>query len=327
MNLRARLHRTEFGLTGLDEGVGLKGCKLSELVRDPVDDALSKLAMGARARDGAVNDAELVEARRGERKSLCGVGGAIGGLPENGRAALGAYHGIGCIVEHEHAVGHGECESASRAPFPHDNAYDGRLELGHDDEVRGDGFALSALFGADSAVRPCSVDEAEDGPPEALGLLHEALSLTVPLGVGGAEVARDALLGRSPALGADDGEHLVANPCDAAHDGGVIAEVPVSVELDESVEAELDKLEGGGVFHRAGCLHDIVCARSFIAATPALAARLLEERVRLMSLGQNMRSIGCGNASGVEREELGEGCGDVLALDDKVEKAVLEQEF
>ncbi len=94
---------------------------------------------------------------------------------------------------------------------------------------------------------------------------------------------------------------------DAAHDGGVIAEVPVSMELDESVEAELDKLEGGGVFHRASCLHDIVCARSFIAATPALAARLLEERVRLMSLGQNMRSIGCGNASSVEREELGEG--------------------
>ena len=46
-----------------------------------------------------------------------------------------------------------------------------------------------------------------------------------------------------------------------------------------------------------------------------------------MSLGQNVRSIGCGNASGVEREELGEGCGDVLAFDDKVEKAVLEQEF
>ena len=57
------LHRTEFGLTGLDEGVGLKGCKLSELVRDPVDDAFSELAMGAQARDGAVNDAELGEAR------------------------------------------------------------------------------------------------------------------------------------------------------------------------------------------------------------------------------------------------------------------------
>ncbi len=72
--------------------------------------------------------------------------------------------------------------------------------------------------------------------------------------MGQTEVAADVLLGVLALLEADHDDAPAGHPGQAGHDGRVVAEETVSVQLDELVGHDLDQLERVGALEVAGLL-------------------------------------------------------------------------
>ena len=82
------------------------------------------------------------------------------------------------------------------------------------------------------------------GPAKLFGLLHQADSFSIPLGMGQAEIAADVLLGIPSLLRADHRDRSPVEEGDAADDRRIVPERPVAVQLDEIVKEEIDIVEG-----------------------------------------------------------------------------------
>ena len=108
----------------------------------------------------------------------------------------------------------------------------GTLQRRHLPQVHGDRLGLSALFRADAGVRALRVDEAEDRQLELLRELHHPQRLAEPFRLRLAEVAGDLLLRVAALLVPDHADRHAAEPAEAGHDGGVVAELAVAVDLD-----------------------------------------------------------------------------------------------
>ena len=137
------------------------------------------------------------------------------------------------------------CRCASAPPLPPSPVTTATMGVGRpaiSRRFRAIASAWPALLGAEAGIGAGRVDERDDGLAEPLGELHQPQRLAVSLGVRHPEVPVD-LLPRVPAL-------LVAHHHDrapfeagqAADDGGVVAEEPIAVELDEVVEEERDQV-------------------------------------------------------------------------------------
>ena len=153
---------------------------------------LRVVAMGAthRLADDLVDQAQRLQAVRGDAQRLGRVGRPLGRLPQDRRAALGRDHRVDRVLQHQHLVGHADGQRAARAALADDGGDDRHLELRHLEDVAADGFGLAALLGADAGIGAGRVDEGEHRQPELLGQLHQAQRLAVALGPRHAEVAQ-----------------------------------------------------------------------------------------------------------------------------------------
>src|SRR5690606_38755721 len=139
------------------------------------------------------------------------------------------------MFEHVHLVSHADTQRTSRGTLADDNADDGHLQYGHLHEVPCNGFALPTLFSFYARISTHGVDEGNHRLAELLGEFHQSECFSVSLGIGHAKVAELTLFGILAFLVANDHHRLAANGGKAAHDGFIIAHIPVAVELDEIV--------------------------------------------------------------------------------------------
>src|SRR5262249_17358229 len=110
-------------------------------------------------------------------------------------------------------------------------------------QALGDRLRLAPLLGADAGIRALRVDEGEDRAAEALGEREESHRLPVAFRARHPEVARDLLRRRPPPLLADDDDRAAAEARDPPHDGGVVAEATVAMQLDEIAAEDADVVE------------------------------------------------------------------------------------
>ena len=140
--------------------------------------------------DDLVDQAQRLQAVRGDAELLGGVGGALGGLPQDRRAAFGRDHRIGRVLQHQQLVADADRQRAARAALADDGGDDRHLELRHLEDVAADRLRLAALLGADAGIGARRVDEGEHRQAELLGQLHQAQRLAIALGPRHAEVAQ-----------------------------------------------------------------------------------------------------------------------------------------
>ena len=150
------------------------------------------------------------------------------------------------MLEHVHAIAHGDGQRPPAAALPHHVHDDGGGQARHLAQVVGDGFRLPALLGVRARVGSLRVHEGEDGTAELGRDLHHAQRLSVALRLGHPEVAVDLLLGVAPLLMADHGHRALLVAGEPGHERGIVAEAPVPVQLRELGE------EGGHVVERVG---------------------------------------------------------------------------
>ena len=103
--------------------------------------------------DDLVDEAELLQARRGDAEDLGGLGRVLGGLPQDRRAALGRDHRVGRVLQHQRDVADGDRERAARAALADDGDDDRHAQARHLVEVAADRLRLAALLGADARDR------------------------------------------------------------------------------------------------------------------------------------------------------------------------------
>src|SRR5690606_25278708 len=201
-------------------------------------------------------------------QALGRFGRVLRALPENGGAPLGRDHGVVAELEDEHAIGDAERERAAGATLADDGGDDRDADPGHHLERDADGLALPALLRADAGERAHRVDERDDGKPEAIGELVEPYRLAVSLGVRHPEVPLQVLLRRASLLVADDDDAPPVVAREPAHDGWVVGEAPIAVQLDEVREQALDVIERVRavrvprelhLLHRAQLAEDLTC--------------------------------------------------------------------
>ncbi len=119
----------------------------------------------------------------------------------------------------------------------------GVLQVGHFQQVAGDGFALAALLGTDAGVGARGVDQGQQGQAEALGHLHQAQGLAVALGARHAEVAAYLALGVARLLVADDHHRAAIDAAQATDDGGVVRVGAVAGQLVEFLADHADVVQ------------------------------------------------------------------------------------
>ena len=158
---------------------------------------------------------------------------------------------------------------------------------------------------------------------ELLALAHEALRLAVALGMRHAEVAAHALLGRSAAFDGDDRHRAVIFPADTGNHGGIVAKVPIAVELYESVQAQLDHLARRGAVGRARELDDLKSGLRLVAALYG-PSTLLAALARMHELVGSPRG---GRMPLMQGQKLADRKRDFAARHDRVTKAMFQQEL
>jgi hypothetical protein len=198
------------------------------------------------------------------------------------------------------------------------------------------------------------VDERDDRQPEPLGELHRPHRLAVALGVGHAEVAPDVLVRVGALLLADDDDPSTVEAREPDDHGGVVAEQPVAMELDEVVRDRVDELERSRPAEVARELDPCPDRLARVGQLPrvdraavrrravavALAGCQDRRRARRSSSGRRAagnRSLRLPLASrrwqrGIgthrqEPEELGQLRAHLAAGDDAIDEAVAEQEL
>src|SRR5438105_10819346 len=198
-----------------------------------------------------INDAESHEVGRGQSKVLGGQRRLRGVLPENRGAAFGRDDRVGRVLQHQHTVGHADCERAARTALAYDDADDWHPELRHLEEVARDGLGLPALFGVNSGIRALRVNQGDDGASELLRELHDAQGLSVAFGLRHPEVPLASLLRASTFLLADDGHGVAVITREAADDRRVVRVTTVALEFDELLEQSFYEVERVGAFRVA----------------------------------------------------------------------------
>src|SRR6185437_13085876 len=194
--------------------------------------------------DDLVDQSEFLEARRGQAQRFRGVLGAAGVLPKDRLAALRRNHRIGRVLQHVDAVTDTNRERAAGTALADHGAHDRHLQLRHDLEIARDGFALAALFGADTGIRTGCIDEGEDRQAEAFGHLHQAQRLAVALRTRHAEIATDFRFDVAALLVPDHHHRSSDDACQAAYDGRVVGIHPVASEFVKLVADHRDVIVG-----------------------------------------------------------------------------------
>ncbi len=281
--------------------VGIAQCALEE------GGHLLVVAVGAahRLAHDLVHQAQGLEAVGGDAHGVGRVLGLVAGLPEDGGTALGADDRIDRILQHHDLVRDADGQCAAGAALADHRGDDGHFQLRHLEDVAADGLGLAALLGVDAGVGARRVHEGEHGQPEFLGRFHEAQGLAVALGAAHAEVAGGALLGVAPLLVAEHHAGMAVEAREAADDGEVVGEVPVTVHLDEVGEDLAHVVEGVGPLGVAGDLRDLPgrqLAVDVLGELLALAAELVD------FLGNVHRAFGLHVAQFLDlRLQLGDG--------------------
>ncbi len=191
---------------------------------------------------------------------------------------------------------------ATRA-FADDDDDDGHGQPCHFEQVFGDGLGLPALLGFEAGIRAGRVEQRHDGLAELGGHLHESKRLAVALRVGHPEAAELAAARVAALLVADEHHGAVAvvparafEPRQPAHDGGVVAEEAVAVQLEKIVGERVGVVERVGAQRVAGDL-DALPAREVAVD---LAAQLVDAAFERADLGRQVNV----ELLGVERPHL-----------------------
>ncbi len=204
-----------------------------------------------------VHQPQALQAPGGQAQLFGRILGLAGVLPQDRGAALGGDDRVGAVFEHDRAVAHADGQRAAGAALADHGADDRHLQLGHFDQVAGDGFGLAAFLGIDARPGAGGVDQGEDRQAEALGHLHQAQCLAVALRLGHAEVAHDLFLGGAAFLVADDHHRAAVDPAQAADDGLVVGEGAVAGQFLELFAEHLDVIGGVGTGRMARKLRDL----------------------------------------------------------------------
>jgi hypothetical protein len=162
-----------------------------------------------------------------------------------------------------------------------------------------DRLRLAALLRVDSRIGARGVDERDHRPAEALGELHQAERLAVPLRPRHPEAAQDVLLGGPALLLADHHHRFTVEARQPADQRLVVAEGPVAVQLEPIGEQPLDIVEHVRAVGVAGEL-DHLPARELVEDL------LLEPRAPLLQPAdlavQGVDAPGTGSGRGVPLE-------------------------
>src|ERR1700730_7822417 len=221
-----------------------------------------------RLRHDAVDDAQALQLRRRDTHELRRFRRLRGLAPQDGRTAFGRDDGVDAVLEHEDPAAHPDGKRAPAPALPRDHADDGRGEPRHLAKVARDGFGLAPLLRPQAGIGAGSVDEGQDGLPELRPELHEAQGLAIAFRVRHAEVPRDVLAGVAALLVAEGDHGLPLEAAEPAHDGLVVAEDAIAVELDEVVEEEAEEVEGVRTLRVTGELRAL--PRGHVAIEPPL---------------------------------------------------------
>jgi hypothetical protein len=115
----------------------------------------------------------------GQAHCFGGVGGFIGALPQNRRAAFRRNHRIGAVLQHQHPVAHADRQRPAGTALADDHADHRYPQPAHLEQIAGDGLALAAFLGADAGIGARRVDE---GHHRQAGTARPASSVAAPCG-------------------------------------------------------------------------------------------------------------------------------------------------
>ena len=236
-------------VAALQQFVGRQWLERVELVEQHRLQAACHLGrVSMRATDGLsdqlVDQAQAQQAFGGDAHLLGGVLGLVAGLPQDRGAAFRRDDRVGAVLEHQRAVADADRQRATGSAFTDHSADHRHLQLGHFQQVAGDGFGLAAFLGADAWIGAGRVDEGQDRQMEAFGHLHQAQGLPVALGSRHAEVAADLALGVAAFLVANDHHAAAVDTRETAHDRGVIGKGAVAGQFLELVADHPDVVVG-----------------------------------------------------------------------------------
>src|SRR5262249_17419194 len=156
-----------------------------------------------------------------ERRDLLRFAGI---LEDDVGAVLGRDHAVDGVFEHEDDAADTQGERSAAAAFANADGNHGDRKTGHFAQVTRDGFGLAALFGIYARVCAGGIDQRDDGAFVLGGQFHGAEGLTVALGLGHAEIAKDLLLGIAAFLFGNDHYGVVFEASHAGDDGGIVTE-------------------------------------------------------------------------------------------------------
>ena len=190
--------------------------------------------------DDLVDDVEAEQIWRGQLEGLGRFCLLARVAPDQCGATLRRNDAVDRELLHQHPVADGDAERAAAATLAAHDDDDRRLEQHHVAQVDGNRLGDAAFLGLDARVGRRRIDEHDDWPAEFLRRLHHAHRLAVALGPGVAEVAEDLLLCVTPLDVADEQHVLSAVLGETGHDGVIVREAAVAVDLDKAREQALD---------------------------------------------------------------------------------------
>src|ERR1700704_891608 len=191
-----------------------------------------------RFRNDFIDDAELAQIARRDLERFRGHFRFRRISPQNRRATLRGNYGIHRILEHVHAVPHGNRQRAARAAFARNRHNDGDGQPGHFAKIARDGLGLSALLGVDSRMRPWRIHKRKNRPSKFCGQMHDAQRFAIALGLSLPEIQRHALFGVSSLL-LSDHRHRTAMMFREARDHRRIVSISaIAMQFVEILEQE-----------------------------------------------------------------------------------------
>ena len=149
---------------------------------------------------------------RGDLHRRRRVGGLLGFVPQDGRAAFRRYHRIDRMLEHVHFVGRGDGDRPARSAFADDGGDEGRVQRETGLRRTRDRFGLSALFRADAGIGARRIDQRDHRQAETIGHVEQALHLAIPFRHRHAEIVLQPRFGVVALLMADDRDGAPAKP-------------------------------------------------------------------------------------------------------------------
>src|SRR6266511_1236179 len=226
--------------------------------------------------DDLVDEAELLQARRGDAEDLGRFGRLLGGLPQDRRTAFGRDHRICRVLQHQRDVADRDRERAAGAALADHRDDDRHAKARHLEQIAADRLRLAAFLGADARVRARRVDEREQRKPELRGETHEPQRLAIALGTRHAEIAPDLLLRVAALLMADDHARRAIEAREAADDRRVVGEGAIAGELAEVAEHAVHVVKGVRPLRVARDLRDLPRGELRVDLLGELLALLLQ---------------------------------------------------